>query len=49
VRVRSIEEKNSNESVEDRITKAQLKPFDEVNGVHKFKMPEIKVSNTSGK
>lgn len=36
-------------TLEQLIAKAQLKPFDEVNSVHKFQMPDIKASGTSGK
>jgi hypothetical protein len=31
------------------IEDAKLKPFDEVNGVHKFNLPEIKATGKSGK
>lgn len=36
-------------TLEELIAKAKIKPFDEVNSVHKFKMPDIKASGNSGK
>lgn len=49
VRVRSLEETFSHLTVQQRMSKAMTSPFDEVGGVHKFKVPEIKASGKNVK